>query len=430
MGNSIVLRVSVAYALLVLLNVSILLVMIFENQMDLIARNAMLESRLLGQRLGVSLADGNLSRIDAEMIDDLGITGLVVYDEAGGLVTVIRELESPGNDDDQMNRDTAVLRNVGMALARRDLEYRSFYHDLDFKRRIVSLYVPFTSDTGQVRVARGEVPLHEIDANLGFLYRQAVIVLVLVFVLHSAWAIYMYRTIVRPMRRILVATEQVSRGNFDIRVPVAERNELGRLAGAFNEMSVAVSRMRDEALQSNPLTGLPGNPAILAEVERRLGKPAAVMYIDLDNFKAYNDRYGFSRGDAALLYTRDRLVDVCSDYQNVFLGHEGGDDFVVVVDAKGADSLARAVVERFDRDRRTLFSDGDWRRGYFEGQDRNGNDTVFPLLSISVAVVTNLDRRISSAGELISLVAGVKQRAKRHEGSGYVIDRRSDEEHD
>lgn len=429
MRNSLALRVSLAYALLVLLTVSVLLVMIFENQLDLIAQNAVLRSRLLGQQLGISLADGDLTHLDQELIDALGITGLVVYDDSGAPVEVLREIAGAGETSEEII-DGDTLRSIGMALARRDFEFRSFYHVLDYEARRVSLYVPYTTDPGDVRVVRAEVPLYEIDRNLGFLYRQAVILVVLVFILHVLWALYIYRTIVRPMRRILAATEQVSRGNFDIRVPVVQRNELGRLAGAFNEMSVAVSRIRDEALQSNPLTGLPGNPAILAAIEGRLHHPLAVLYIDLDNFKAYNDRYGFSRGDEALLYTRDGLREACADFADSFLGHEGGDDFVVVVGADHAEDLARRIVERFDRDRRALFSDNDWRRGYFSGHDRNGDEAVFPLLSISVAVVTNLDRRIEHAEELISRVAGVKQRIKRQEGSGYMIDRRSPEEPD
>lgn len=429
MRGSLALRASLAYALLVLLSVSILLVMIFENQLDLIAENAMIRSRLLGQQLGSSLMDGDLTRLDEELIDSLGITVLTVYDETGAVVRSIRQI---ADDEEPLGDtiDTDTLRSIGMALARRDFELRSFYHVLDYDERRVFLYVPYTTDREAVRVVRAEVPLYEIDRNLGFLYRQAVIVVVLVFILHVLWALYIYRTIVRPMRRILVATEQVSRGNFNIRVPVVQRNELGRLAGAFNEMSIAVSRIHHEALQSNPLSGLPGNPAILAEIERRLSDPIAVMYIDLDNFKAYNDRYGFSRGDEALIYTRDCLREASSGFVGSFLGHEGGDDFVVIIDAAKAEDLARRIVERFDRDRRLLFSDADWRRGYFEGHDRNGSEAIFPLLSISVAVVTNVDRHIEHAAELISIVAGVKQRIKQQEGSGYVIDRRSDEERD
>lgn len=425
MRSSIALRVSVTYALLVLLTVSILLVMIFENQLDLIARNAMLQSRLLGRRLGSSLVDGDLSQLDQDLIEALGIARLVVYDESGARISTILETEPTIATEVE---EAEVLRNIGMALARRDFEYRSFYHDLDYENRIVSLYVPFISQSGRAHVVRADVPLLEIDTSLSSLYRQAVVIVILVFLLHAAWAIYIYRTIVRPMKRILAATGQVSRGNFEIRVPVVERNELGRLASAFNEMSVALSRIRDEALQSNPLTGLPGNPAIVAEIDRRLGGKVAVMYADLDNFKAYNDHYGFSRGDDALLYTRDSLVDAATGYPDAFLGHEGGDDFVVVVAADQAESLARAIVERFDRDRRSLFQDGDWRRGYFAGHDRNGNEAVFPLLSISVAVVTNDERRIDGAGKLIAVIAEVKRRAKQREGSTYVIDRGGDGE--
>ncbi len=421
MRVSLVFRVSFVYACLVLLNVSVLLVMIFENQLDLIAENASLQSRFLGTRLGASLADGGLSVLDEELFELLGISGLVIYDDSGAVRSELRPVTLEVSPRD-------ALRNVGMALARRDFAYRSFYHDLDYERRTVSIYVPFTADVEGTSVVRADVPLEQIDRSLSYLYRQAAIVVFVVVLLHAVWAVYLYQTVLRPMKRIVAATEQVSRGNFKIRVPVVKRNEFGRLASAFNEMSVAVSRIHDEALHSNPLTGLPGNPAIYGEIEARINDSFAVMYADLDNFKAYNDHYGFSQGDVALLYTRDRLVESTDALPGSFVGHEGGDDFVVVTDADSAESLAKTIIASFERDRRSLFSDGDWRRGYIDGRDRNGNDQVFPLLSVSVAVILDHGGRFQSPEEVIAAVAGVKQRAKQLEGSGFVIDRRGEAE--
>ena len=125
MRGSLALRVSLAYALLVLLSVSVLLVMIFENQMDLIAQNATLRSRLLGQQLGVSLSEGDLDQLDDEFLDTLGIAGLVVYEESGEAIRTIRDIhgavvQSGGAIDPE------VLRYIGMALARQNFEFRSF----------------------------------------------------------------------------------------------------------------------------------------------------------------------------------------------------------------------------------------------------------------------------------------------------------------
>jgi GGDEF domain-containing protein len=408
--------------MLIVATISILLIMVFENQLDLIADNAVLESRVLGSRLSSTLVGTELSDVDDAFLDSFRIQRLIVFSDTGDTIARIRGDGETAHPED--------LRNISMAIARRDFENRSFYLDLDYDARRVSLYVPVRSTVDRPLVARADIPLDSIDRPLDRLYRQVLIVVVLVVVFHVMYALYLDRTILRPMRRIMIATENVSRGNLGVRVPVVRPNELGRFATAFNEMSVAVSRMRDEALQSNPLSGLPGNPAIIAEIESRLGRAIALLYVDLNEFKAYNDHYGFTRGDQALLYTRDCLVDASAAFSDTFLGHEGGDDFVLVTREEHAEPLARAIVDRFERDRRSLFSDTDWRHGYISALDRQGREHLFSLLSVSVAVVIDSESRYSTSGELIAGIAGVKKRAKNQEGSAYVIDRRGGEERD
>jgi diguanylate cyclase (GGDEF)-like protein len=179
----------------------------------------------------------------------------------------------------------------------------------------------------------------------------------------------------------------------------------------------------------SPLTGLPGNARIQDELRGRIaeGRPFALMYADLDNFKAYNDHYGFLRGDEAL-----RVVARCVQEEamevggaGTFVGHLGGDDFVAISQVEAAEPLCRALVARCAQEVPLLYDPEDRERGHIEVENRQGSLERFPLLSISIGVATTIRRRFSHPGEAVTVATELKEFAKRTEGSGYVIDRRS-----
>lgn len=177
----------------------------------------------------------------------------------------------------------------------------------------------------------------------------------------------------------------------------------------------------------SPLTGLPGNVQIEEEIRRRVsaGEPTAVCYADLDNFKAYNDRYGFLRGDDAIGYTAKVLREVAQALSDAFVGHVGGDDFVLVTPADDAEAVCDKVVELFDQRAVTLYDPTDAERGYIELEDRRGRQVRYPILSISVGIATSPGREISDHRELVEIATEMKAFAKRQPGSVYAIDRRS-----
>jgi GGDEF domain-containing protein len=193
-------------------------------------------------------------------------------------------------------------------------------------------------------------------------------------------------------------------------------------------MSVALQRKRDEAKGANPLTGLPGNVTIAKYIDEKLsrGEIICVLYCDLDNFKAYNDKYGFTKGDEAILYTRDCLNSVATrkDMHDVFIGHEGGDDFVVVCPSELWEVFAKAFITTFDRGIYQFYNTVDARNGFIESVNRQGERQRFPLMSISVAVVTNRHRPFRRHAEMIQVAAEVKKYVKSMDGSCYAIDRR------
>ena len=181
----------------------------------------------------------------------------------------------------------------------------------------------------------------------------------------------------------------------------------------------------DASLQ--PLTRLPGNIAIEHEVRRRFDsrEPWAVIYADLDNFKAYNDVYGFPRGDEAirlLAATIAQAVHVMGDDTD-FIGHIGGDDFIVVTRTQRAEAIARAIAGQFDRDVPGLYDAGDRERGWIDANDRRGQAMRYPLMSLSLAVVRS-SSQIRSYQQIGEVAAELKKFAKAHDGSFVAIDQR------
>jgi diguanylate cyclase (GGDEF)-like protein len=191
----------------------------------------------------------------------------------------------------------------------------------------------------------------------------------------------------------------------------------------------AVLRRTQAARDTSPLTGLPGNFRISAEIEQRIasGEPFALIHCDLDNFKAFNDHYGFMRGDQVIKFCADCLKDAAEQVgdSSAFIGHIGGDDFVAVTDAFTAEAFCKATIERFDDGILDYYDTADALRGYIEVTDRRGERYAFPVVSLSLGVVTNLNRPITSQWEASAVAVEMKEFAKKQPGSSYEIDRRT-----
>jgi diguanylate cyclase (GGDEF)-like protein len=184
----------------------------------------------------------------------------------------------------------------------------------------------------------------------------------------------------------------------------------------------------DRNRNANPLTGLPGNLEIMRELDYRIEKKLsfAAIYADLDNFKAYNDAYGFMKGDVAIKLTADILRDAAAVGDNdSFIGHIGGDDFIMIVNPACADSVCQTIIEHFDQRISALYADEDLKRGHIVTYNRQGDETLFPIMTISLAVVTNERKTYTSHLEVSDIAAELKKKAKALNGSVYVKDNRS-----
>jgi diguanylate cyclase (GGDEF)-like protein len=192
--------------------------------------------------------------------------------------------------------------------------------------------------------------------------------------------------------------------------PFDNEELLARVAG--------VLRRAEYMKSQSPLTGLPGNVRIEDEIQARvdLRQPFAVLYLDLDNFKAYSDRYGFVRGDDALRATGHLIRDTAKAVAGAgtFVGHIGGDDFVVICE----------TIRRFDTLAPTLYDEADRARGGIDAEDRQGHVRHFPLLSISIGIATTEAREFAHRAEAVSIATELKNFAKREGGSSFAVDRR------
>lgn len=178
----------------------------------------------------------------------------------------------------------------------------------------------------------------------------------------------------------------------------------------------------------NPLTQLPGNVEVQDQLAKRVadGQPFALLYIDLDNFKSYNDHYGFLRGDEVIKSLADcarAAIDAHGGFGS-FLGHIGGDDFVAVVSPDDAEVLAQDLIDRWDESIRSQYDPEDAERGYVEVADRKGVLHRFPIVTVSIGIATNSQRPINSHWEASEIAAEMKQFAKRENRSSYAVDRR------
>jgi diguanylate cyclase (GGDEF)-like protein len=180
---------------------------------------------------------------------------------------------------------------------------------------------------------------------------------------------------------------------------------------------------------SSPLTGLPGNHRITGEVAERLARnePMAVVYADLNDFKAYNDRYGFVRGDDVIVMTGDVLSEALRRHAGAaaFVGHIGGDDFMFVCEPAVVEQVCRLIVSDFDRRIPGFYDPEDVERGYVEVPDRQSEMRKFPFVSISLGVATTDRREYDDHRQLIEVAHEMKSFLKRTQRtSAYAIDER------
>jgi diguanylate cyclase (GGDEF)-like protein len=191
----------------------------------------------------------------------------------------------------------------------------------------------------------------------------------------------------------------------------------------FSRITLSIERIK-RVLDNNPLTRLPGNTSIQHAVEKALGKPMAVCYIDINHFKPYNDVYGFSRGDEVLRMLARVMSNAVKESGGGFAGHIGGDDFVFILPFERAEAVCKTIISNFNLIATDLFEEQEKANGYYIGTNRKGQEEKFALLSIAIGIVPTELSKFNHYGKVSEMAAELKKLAKKSTESCYVLDQR------
>ncbi|MDA8084098.1 MAG: diguanylate cyclase [Nitrospiraceae bacterium] len=228
--------------------------------------------------------------------------------------------------------------------------------------------------------------------------------------------------------RLKAATHSIRSGDFDNLPEIHGADELADLAISFKEMSARLKELEEMNLDANPLTKLPGNLAIEKELLTRLNETQKFSFclIDLDNFKGFNDRYGYARGSDVIKWLGDTLLGIKKELGTPedFLGHIGGDDFVIICSPERVQAVCNRIIEEFDHGITGFYDPEDVKKGFIVSIDRNDKPAIFGIMTVSIAVV-NTDRTLIREPKEVALkVTELKQYAKTFAKSLCIMDRR------
>jgi len=265
-------------------------------------------------------------------------------------------------------------------------------------------------------------------------FRIAVVLCSLALLTGISAAAMITRNISDSIGILKIATEKVASGDFDD-IPLVERHdELGDLSRAFGEMAIRIKHLEEMYLDASPLTHMPGGVAIENLLKKRLASKQhlAFVLLDMDNFKAFNDYYGYAKGSELIVAVAQIIESAVNELGSGkdFTGHIGGDDFAIITEPAFVSVLCKNIIERFDRDVRKFYAPEDRERGYIVGVTRKGEKANFPIVTLTIAVVTNQNRTISNHLEIGEIAAELKEYAKSIEGSIFVVDQRRKEKRD
>jgi diguanylate cyclase (GGDEF)-like protein len=230
------------------------------------------------------------------------------------------------------------------------------------------------------------------------------------------------------IHKLKEATEHIAEGDFDYDPRIRTEDEIGSLSQAFLDMGKRLRKLEEMYLDASPLTRLPGGIAIENVLKKRLesAQPVAFCVLDLDNFKAFNDRYGYANGSEVIKETA-RIIEAVVKSKGAaddFVGHVGGDDFVVITTPDRMREIAGEIISRFDQRIPRYYDAIDQQRGFILGKTRQGIEMEFPIMTISIAIVTNEHRQLVNPLEASEIAAELKDYAKTIPKSVFVVDKR------
>ena len=315
---------------------------------------------------------------------------------------------------------------------------QQYQSKIDKQKKIILQYVPLiqavclapdAAATYQEKnityIAKITYKLGNINNALKSVYLPCIFIAIMIVLANIFLTIMLSKTIIGPLHILNNASKEIAAGKLELRINLATEDEIEEVANTFNDMTVALVNMKARAENANPLTKLPGNNVIHEEIEKRLNdkRKFVVVYSDLDNFKAFNDKYGIGAGDKAIKLTAQIMQDSLKlGSADDFMGHEGGDDFVLLTTPEAAKPITDYIISEFDKNIRALYNKDDLERGYIVSKSREGETKQFPIMTLSLAGVSNISRPLNSYGEITNICTSVKKVAKKTPGSVFVLD--------
>ena len=279
-------------------------------------------------------------------------------------------------------------------------------------------------------IAKVSYSLGNINDALKQVYVPCIFIAIIIIIANVLLSVILSKMVIGPLKILNDATKEIAGGRLELRVNLSTGDEIEEVANTFNDMTVALVRMKERAENANPLTKLPGNNVIHEEIEKRITdkRKFVVVYSDLDNFKAFNDKYGIGAGDEAIKLTAAILQEsLKAGGPGDFLGHEGGDDFVLLTTPEKAEAVTNYITSEFNKRIRSLYDKEDLGRGYIVAKSREGEIKQYPIMTISLAGVSNISQPLASYGQITNICAGIKKVAKKTSGSIFVLDKTSED---
>ncbi len=279
----------------------------------------------------------------------------------------------------------------------------------------------------EARTAR-DAMMNRISDMGSSTYYTTMVLCLLSVILGTLFGILVTRHIYISISKLHKATAQIAEGNFQYDPGVDAEDEVGDLARAFLTMGKRLKKLEEMYLDASPLTRLPGGVAVEGIMNKRLASGALVAFcvLDLDNFKVFNDHYGYARGNEVIKETA-RIVETAARTKGSpddFVGHIDGDDFVVITTPATVRDVCSEIIRLFDQRAPEFYDQKDREKGKIRGKNRQGQEMDFPLLSVSIAVVTNEQRTFVNTLEASTVAAELKDYAKTIPSSVFVVDKR------
>lgn len=356
-----------------------------------------------------------------ELKDSNIIQGAIVFDPESKIVA---------STDERLKGEQVSFADLRQVQGLTQEKWLSPY--IDKEKGIVYMYIALHADPNKdnfTYAAKLSFPLSSMQETLISVYQPIILTTIIIILANFILAFILSKTVIGPIRVLNEVTKTIAAGDLTIRAKIQTNDELQELGETFNHMTEELIKMKERAENANPLTKLPGNIVIHEQIEKRIqeNRKLTVIYCDLDNFKAFNDKYGIAKGDEAIKLTAKLFRESVKERGNPedFIGHEGGDDFILITTPDKAQGVADYITQEFDKRVRSLYSQEDLTQGFIIAHARDNSIKQFPIMTISLAGISNELRAISGYAEVTNIAAEVKKKAKAVEGSVFILDKRS-----